>query len=239
MTSTRTRLAGLALLVLAILSGCGALHPGIAVEVGDHELTDSEVDNLAQDLCDVLESDPAFLQGTLFARSAIKQSVVSNFVLRTVADQLADEYDVTVADDYAMAAEQVRAQFPKADPDAVDRIMPSFIGEFYFDRVATEVGRKELKASGAAQSTDDEALAKGLEIAKSWEAKHGGFTINPEFSRVSISDDVSAHLIYSPEETAYAVSSYAKRAAAEMAKQDVRAVDPAWVESLPPSQTCG
>ena len=58
MTSTRTRLAGLVLLALATLSGCGGLHPGIAAEVGDQSITDAEVDQLAQDVCTAVQSQP-------------------------------------------------------------------------------------------------------------------------------------------------------------------------------------
>ncbi len=58
MTSTRTRLAGLVLLALAALSGCGGLHPGIAAEVGDQSITDAEVDQLAQEVCTAIQAQP-------------------------------------------------------------------------------------------------------------------------------------------------------------------------------------
>ena len=58
MTSTRTRLAGLVLLALATLSGCGGLHPGVAAEVGDQSITDAEVDQLAQEVCTAIQAQP-------------------------------------------------------------------------------------------------------------------------------------------------------------------------------------
>ena len=76
-TSTRTRLAGLVLLALAALSGCGGLHPGIAAEVGDQSITDAEVDQLAQEVCTAVQSQPDATAGRPVARGSSLSSGAS------------------------------------------------------------------------------------------------------------------------------------------------------------------
>ena len=61
---------------------------------------------------------------------------------------------------------------------------------------------------------------------------------DPRFPDINILEDRGP--TFTPDETAFAVSDLAKQASAEMAKQTTtEAPDPAWVESLPPSQKCG
>ena len=227
---TRTGLAALALLTLGLLSGCGGLHPGIAAEAGNQSITDSDVDKLAQDVCTTLKSDQRLI-GTGFARSTLLQSVVQSFVMRAMAEQMADEYAVTSSPQYDSVVEQTKLQFGSLDPALRDRIMDTWTASQYFLDILSTIGRKELEAAGtdvpATDAGDQQALQKGIALAQAWEADNG-VQIDPRFPDITLADDSFTR---TDDETAYAVSDLAKQAAAQPP-------DAAWIQSLPASQRC-
>ena len=239
MTSTRTRLAGLVLLALATLSGCGSLHPGIAAEVGDQSITDAEVDELAQDVCTAIQAQPD-PDRPASARSQWLQLVVQGFVLRAMADQMADDYGVTSTKAYDNAVEETKqglAQIPELDPEIQSHVLDTATSSDYFQDILASVGAKDLTASGTAKPSPNDSIRRGLALAAEWE-KDNGIEIDPRFPDISILEDQGP--TFTPDETAFDVSDLAKRATAEMAKQTTtEGPDPAWVEALPPSQKCG
>jgi hypothetical protein len=237
-TGTRTRLAALVLLALATLSGCGGLHPGVAAEVGDQSITDAEVDQLAQEVCTAIQSQPG---ATAAARSTWLQFVVQGFVLRAVADQLADDYGVTSTERHNAVVEQTKqgiAQIPKLDPDIQSHILDTATSPDYFQDILTLVGAKDLAASGGARPSSDDSIQRGIALAAEWAADNG-IEIDPRFPDITF--DPEKGVSYTPDETAFVVSDLAKQASDEMAKQQTSTEppDPEWVGSLPPSQKCG
>ncbi len=223
---TRTRLAALALLALGALSGCGGLHPGVAAEAGSQSITDSEVDSLAQDVCRTLKSDPRLI-GSGFARSTLLQSVVQSFVMRAIADQMADEYDVTASASYDKVVEQTKLQFGSLDPEVRARVLDTWTASSFFTDILTSIGEKELKAAGTTAPQSDASLKKGIDLAQEWEADNG-IQIDPRFPDITLADDSFTR---TDDETAYAVSELAKQASAQPP-------DAAWIKSLPPRQRC-
>jgi hypothetical protein len=227
LTRTRTGLATLSLLALVVLSGCTGLHPGIAAEAGDQSITDTEVDNLAQDVCTTLQSDPRLI-GTGYARSTLLQSVVQSFVMRSMAGQMAEQYGVTSTDTYNQAVEQTKLQFATLDPEVRARILDTWTASAYFTDILTSIGDKELKAGGVAAPSAKDSLTKGIALAQAWEADNG-IQIDPRFPDISLADNSFTH---TNDETAYDVSDLAKQASAQPPTAE-------WIKSLPPSQRCG
>jgi hypothetical protein len=227
---TRTGLAALALLALGTLSGCGGLHPGIAAEAGGQSITDTDVDKLAQDVCTTLQSNKRLI-GTGYARSTLLQSVVQSFVMRAMADQMAEQYDVTSSENYDSVVEQTKLQFGTLDPALRARIMDTWTASQYFLDILGSIGRKELEAAGTdvpdTTEGDQQALQKGISLAQDWEAANG-VQINPRFPDISLADDSFTR---TDDQTAYSVSDLAKQAAAAPPDAD-------WIQSLPPSQRC-
>ena len=167
MTGTRTRLAGFVLLALATLSGCGGLHPNIAAQAGDQSISDAEVDQLAQDLCTTVKSQAEAMG---YARSALLQTVVQSFVMRAMADQMADEYGVTSTAAYDGQVEQAKTQLAKSDPDVLARVLDTYTATQYFIDILTSIGAQQLEASGTTKPSPNESLVKGIDLAQEWEA---------------------------------------------------------------------
>src|SRR5262245_3512787 len=226
-TRTRTRLAALAAVAVVALSGCASLHPGVAIEVGDQSISNPDIDSLSRDLCTTLKSDQRLIQGG-FATSSVLASTAQSWVLRSVASQMAEQYDVVPTASYNQAVDQTRLQFATLDPDLLDRVIDTWTGTAYFVSILTAVGAKELEAAGQSNPSDDESLTKGIELAQAWEDDHG-ITLAPRFPAMTISD---THITTTRDETSYALSDFAKQAAADQP-------DAAYVKALPPSQRCG
>src|SRR5262245_22775338 len=85
----------------ALLAGCGEAHPGVAVQAGDHTVSVDEVDTLAKDFCTVLspqlknQDEPQTLP-----LSYLRGGIAGLLAQRSVAEQLADQYDVGPGDLY-------------------------------------------------------------------------------------------------------------------------------------------
>ncbi len=157
-----------------------------------------------------------------------------------MADQMADDYGVTSTNAYDDVVEQTKqglAQIPELDPEIQSHVLDTATSSDYFQDILASVGAKDLTASGTAKPSPNDSLRRGLALAAEWE-EDNGIEIDPRFPDISILADQGP--TYTPDETAFDVSDLAKQASAEMAKQTTtEAPDPAWVESLPPSQQCG
>ncbi len=230
MTRTRTRLAAqavTAVFALGALAGCSGLHPGVAAEVGDRTISGTRVDELAGDVCTTLKSDPRLL-GDGYARSTLLQYVVQGFVMRSIAEQMAQEYGVSNTTGYASAVDQIRTQFASLDPDLLDQVLDTWSASDYFVDIVTEIGKQELVKGGTATPAAQDSTAKGIELAQAWEADHD-IAIDPRFPDLTLTD---TNFQRTADHTAFAVSEMAKQAAADQP-------DAAWVKSLPPAQRCG
>ncbi len=223
---TRTRLAALALISLGALSGCGGLQPGAAVIAGDSSISNAEVDSLSRDLCTALKSDEALI-GEGYPRSRLLQSVVQSFLMRSIADQMAEQYDVTATDAYVKVVEQTRQQFSAVDPAVLDRMIDSWVATNYFVDVLGVIGDKQLTEEGVVAPDSSAAVAKGIELAQVWE-KENGVTISPRFPTLTLGDTEFTQTL---DNTAFPVSDFAKEASADEPSAE-------WVASLPASQRC-
>ena len=105
LTSRRAAALSIATLAaLTTLSGCGALHPGVAVQAGDEKYSLQQVDEITRDVCTVIQSD-AGSAGT-YPMASIRRGVVRSLALRSAAEQLAVEYDVQPGSAYNTVVKQ-------------------------------------------------------------------------------------------------------------------------------------
>lgn len=221
---SRLRLgAGLALAVV-LLTGCAGLQPGVAIVVGDEQISVNEVDDLASSICNLEEANPTQGQdsGTQVVGSQVRNSAMQALALRSIADQLAAEYGIEAGSDYQSAADQVRLQYGGVDSDLVDAAMPAYTSGAYFVSILRQIGAQE---SGADQDSD-EALAAGIKVAQQWEDDNEIET-NPSFDSFSIGDS-----------SIESERSDLARAAGDTAKQAATA-DAAYIATLPSTQRCG
>lgn len=224
--SRLARLAGLAATVTLaanVLGGCGAASPGVAAEVGDDTISVDQVDELAADVCalqkampDDSPNKPAPSPG-LTARDGALQSLV----LRSMADQMADQYGgLTVDQDFQAQVDQVRLGFGTVDEDLIDAALPAYTSIPYFINIMRQVGQT------TGNVTDDQALAAGIKQAQKWQDDNGVET-NPMFGSFNIGDQ---QIESERDDVAFPVSQVAK---------DAEANDPDYAASLPESQRCG
>ena len=98
-TIPRARLAVAAAGVLAagLLGGCGVadegVRPGTAAEVGDTMISLDEVEEAAEDLCDLRSEDPA-TRGAPVSGAEVRTRALQNLVLTAIADGIAEERDI-------------------------------------------------------------------------------------------------------------------------------------------------
>lgn len=220
-----TRLGRLAVLgaVVVLLSGCGAMQPGVAAQVGEDTISVDQVDDLTTSLCAVLEDLPEGDPNTPAAVSGEKarNNAMQSLILRSIADQMAGDYGVRSGSDFKAQVDRVRLQFGSIDDAKVEAALPAYTSVAYFIDIMRQVG--DTTQAGL---TDDQALAAGVKLAQQWESDNGIET-NPLFGSFSIGDQ---EIKSERSDLAFAASDTAKQA--EQGSDDYAA-------ALPDSQRCG
>ncbi len=222
--------SGAVAVTATLLSGCGVVgtdfRPGAAAEVGEETIAVDEVNDLTPALCALLQSNEQLL-GEGVSGSSLRTSVLQGLVLRSVADQMAEDYDVPAGgSDYQDAVQQTRLQFAEVDQDVLDDALPVYTATAYFLGVIRAVGEQEL-VGGGGEPTDDEALLEGIRLAREWQEANGVET-SPAFPKISIGED---QVLAEREELSIPVSTFA-------AEAEAQPQDPAYVDALPESQRC-
>ena len=223
-----SRLARLAVIAPALmvaaaaLGGCGGATPGVAAEVGDDTITIDEVDQLAGDVCAVQEDLPeaSAPQGQATSGLRARDGALQSLVLRSIADQMADDYGLTTDQDYQAQVDQARTQLRSVDEEKVEAALPAYTALPYFINIMRQVGEQ----NGAANT--DEALTEGIRQAQDWQADHPIRT-NPMFGSFNIGDQ---EIESERDDLSFPASSTAKDAAGGSAD---------YFASLPESQRCG
>ncbi|MEZ5095775.1 MAG: hypothetical protein R2731_06440 [Nocardioides sp.] len=98
--------AATAALLSATLSGCGDAHPGAAAVVDGQSVEMADVDAMTTAVCSAAAQSSS---GTL-PLGYLRGLALDSAVKRAVADQLADEYDVTAGSAYQQSLSQLRTQ---------------------------------------------------------------------------------------------------------------------------------
>lgn len=172
-----------------LLAGCGVagaqFHPGIAAEVGDRTITTRQVDQLSRDSCKGLEklnASQAAGAGTATPLSTITHQVASALVDRLVAEQLAEDYDVTSTSDYKKNLTEAEQQLSTVSGAAKDAILEVVDAQAYTQDVLVQIGEIELKKKGTDDATPQDQYAEGQKRLAAWVTDHDDdIEINPRY----------------------------------------------------------
>jgi hypothetical protein len=225
LTSRRAAALSIATLAaLATLSGCGALHPGVAVQAGDEKFSLQQVDEITRDVCTVIQSDAG--SAGAYAMESIRRGVVRSLALRSAAEQLAVQYDVEPGTAYNAVVKQYDSKLTAVSDSEREHAVTVLAAADYIQGVLNAIGTAELTAAGV---TVDEAAAaaKGGEILKAWTVEHG-IEVDPRFDLVL--GDTGLESVHT--DTSYALSDFATQAGADQPSAE-------FVAALPQSQRCG
>ena len=209
-----------------LLSGCGVadegVRPGVAAEVGPTTIDLSDVEDVAQELCDLRGEDPA-TQGVPVSGAEVKTRALQTLVLQAIADGIADERDIKPSPSFATLEE---AAEEAGTVEAFEQV-----GLAYFVNVMQHVGRIEAGAG----ASEREQITTGIEVAQQWTADEG-VEVNPVFPVLVIGDEA---VEYNRDDISVAVSDFAEEALTDADRLEQPQGDSSYALTLPESQRCG
>lgn len=216
MTAATTALAGL------LLTGCGSAAPGVAVKVGDEELTVRHVDEVTSNYCTAV--------GDLEAEvpmGFVRQYVVQLLTVRSQASQIADDYGVEPGSTYLNDVAQRQGTAGTQPEEVQDDYVELASTSAYAQDVLDQVGRIVLEEQGITDPTVEQTSEAGIDVFNQWPNTHD-IEIDPRYG-LRVVDGV-----LSPVDTHTSV------AVGELAKAGLSTEpDPAFAETLPPTHRCG
>jgi molybdopterin converting factor small subunit len=238
-TIPRVAVAVVGVVTAGLLAGCGVadegVRPGVAAEVGGTSIRVADVEEAAEDRCEILDELADNPDSQPVSGSRVRDLALQGAVLREVADQLAEEYDVESGELYDQAQTEIRRQLDGLDEDLVDRAVVSLAGTDYFVDILIQIGRDELGLREREDPGGQLGFPRGLEIAQQWQDEHPIET-NPRYSSPVIGD-ADEGVLTTRDDLSTAVSEYARNALG--AAENPQAEDAAYAAQLPDTQRCG
>ena len=224
--STTRRLGALGPLALAAvlaLTGCGALQPGTAVEVGDETISLARVDEVAADFCTAIEPQLDGQAQTL-PNSFLRGGIAGTLALRSAAEQVAAEYGVELdSEQYLVAVADLERGTASLPEDIRDNVAEVQGATAYLEAVQAAVGEQELDGAGEYE----DFVNAGAEVVTAWIDEQG-----VEFDP-SLNTTLEQGAIASADgSVSFAVSD---QAVAGLAAEP----NPAEARSLPATHRCG
>lgn len=157
-----------------LASGCAAgAAPGSAARIGEDTIALSEVDRTAELYCAARGQESVALP-----MSELRSQVLVSEMVRTVADQMAEEYGLRPGAGYEQAvtaAERELGALPEAQREAVLRVETA---GSYIQDIASAAAQEEL--SGISGVTQEQLQEKALDIYARWTDEHPA-VIDPRF----------------------------------------------------------
>lgn len=168
MSKSRTVGAVLALAALT-LTGCGAIRPGTAVEVGDETISLARVDEVSTDFCSAIEPQLEG-QAETIPHGYFRGGIAGTLALRSVSDQIADEYGVTAdSEEYLQSLSDLRQGVAAVPEDLRDSVIEVESAPAYVEAVQAAVGEVVLDGDGEYE----DFVAAGTEEFEAWIAENG------------------------------------------------------------------
>lgn len=205
-----------------LLTGCGSASPGVAVQVGDEELTVRHVDAVTANYCTAvgdLESEVPM--------SFVRQYVVQLLTLRSQASQIADQYGVEAGSTYLNDVAQREAAAVEQPEDVREDYVELASAQAYAQDILEQVGRITLEGQGVADPTTEQVTQAGVDVFDQWPDANG-VEIDPRYGL----DSVDGVLTPVDTNTSVAVGDTAK---AGLSTEP----DPAFAGTLPSNHRCG
>ncbi|WP_244931750.1 hypothetical protein [Nocardioides sp. W7] len=226
MSLRRPLAAVLAVSVLA-LTGCGVtatgVHPGQAASINGETISVAEVDDVAGSACAVLRSNPEF-EGQVITGTAVRNAAQRSLALRTMADQVLEDLDLTLPATASDGADAYRSAYGSADPADVEAAEPVFTADQHLSNVLVAVGTDEVGADAG----DDAIITAGVEKVRAWQAD-ADIVTNPLFEAVEIGE---TQILSTRDDLSVATSEFAVQASTAETPEGFAA-------ELPESQRCG
>lgn len=216
MTAATTVVAGL------LLTGCGSAAPGVAVKVGDEELSVRHVDSVTQNYCTAvgeLESEVPM--------GFVRQYVVQLLTLRSQASQIAEDYGVEPGSTYANDVAQRQGTAGTKPEEVRDDYVELASTTAYAQDILDQVGRIVLEERGVEDPTSEQVTEAGIDVFDQWPDANG-IEIDPRYGLEAVDGSLR------PVDTNTSV------AVGETAKAGLETEpDPAFAETLPLNHRCG
>ena len=169
MSITHRSLGALGALTALVRTGCGTLQPGAAVEVGDERISLERVDQVAGDFCAAIEPQLETEAETI-PHGFFRSGIAGTLALRSVADQLADDYGVEAdSDEYLQALADLRAGVESVPEEYRESVIEVESAPQYVEAVQAAVG--EVVLDGEGEQAD--FVAAGTDEFETWIAENG------------------------------------------------------------------
>ena len=209
-----------------ILTGCGAAHPGVAAQVGDETISSNRVDELAGEYCQAVTKQ---LEGNnqQVPQRYLRAGIVGSLALRSVAEQVAEEYDVEPGPTYDQQVNELEQSVAVLDEEVREAVIEVESSKSYVEAIQAEVGDQLLREDGTTDAKFDDRVARGKQVFEDWIAEHG-VEFDPSLG-VELDEGAIANV---DTGLSYAVSDDASNGAMPQP-------DPAYSRSLPDAHRCG
>jgi hypothetical protein len=206
-----------------LLAGCGSATPGMAVKVGDEVLTVRDIDTTTSHYCTSVGKQ---FESTV-PMSFVRQYVVQLLTLRSQAEQLADDYDITAGSTYQNDVAQ-RSGTAKTLPEEVrsDYVRLTSTPAYAQD-VVDQVGAIVLDDQGVTDPTTEQITQAGLDVFNQWPDAHG-IDVDPRYGLANVDG------VLKPVDTNTSVA-VGETARLGMADKP----DPSFADTLPQTHRCG
>ncbi len=173
---------------VALLTGCGVagtgFHPGTAAQVGEDTITTKHVDQLTADYCAAVEAvtkgQPEAAGQQQLPLRYLSHEFANDLIIRSAAEQLAEEYDVEASAASKSDLVQLEPQLVDLTDDQRDAVVEIVGARAYYQDVLTTIGGIELDKEQNTDATDDDKYAAGQELLKTWVADND-VEINPKY----------------------------------------------------------
>lgn len=223
MSTSRLVLGATAAVAALALTGCGAIQPGTAVEVGDETISVSRLDEVTTDFCEAI-SPQLDGQAQTIPNGFLRGGIAGTLAMRSVADQIADDYGVEASSDqYQQAVDQSRQGIAGLPEDIRDSVLEVDTAPAYVEAVQAAVGEVLLDGEGEYE----DFVNAGAEEFETWIGAH-----DVEFDP-SLNTSVADGTITTQDDAvSFAVSEQAKAALEEQPNA-------ALARELPATHRCG
>lgn len=183
---SKTRLLTAATMGVAglLLTGCGSAAPGVAVKVGDEELSLRDVDSAASEMCTAL-GDQFEAQSTVLPMSFVRQGTVQLLTLRAQAMQVADDYGVEPGSSYYNDVAQRRRTAASMPEDVRDTYVELTSANALANDVVNQVGEIVLDDRGVTDPTTEQVTQAGVDVFNQWPDANG-IEIDPRYGLESV-----------------------------------------------------
>lgn len=217
------RAGGAVLAAVLLLSGCAGLRPGTAIEVGEEQITTSELDSITTRYC-AAATESLDQQAQSIPNGFFRSGIAGLLAMREVASQVAAERGVEVeTDTYRQQLAQVREQVASLPERHREAVLEVEEARIYATSAQAAIGEDVLGGGGE----ESETQAAGAEEMQRW-IEEQGVEFEPGLN-VTMRDGQPAPADGS---LSFAVSESAKAGQAEEPNSALAA-------QLPDSQRCG